>query len=85
MIDLASMLSFERQQRGLTLRAAAKALGMSNPYLSQLETGKVANPTLDVIQRLTRVYRIKPEIWMQVRTRPGSYDALRQVNGDCIR
>lgn len=68
-IDLASMLLFQRQQRGLTLRAAAKAIGVSNPYLSQLETGKISNPTLEVIQRLTRVYRIKPEVWMQIRVR----------------
>ena len=83
MIDLASMLLFERQQRGLSVRAAAKAIGISNPYLSQLETGKIGNPTLDVIQRLTRAYRIKPEIWMQVKALPGSVSALRAAeNGD---
>jgi transcriptional regulator with XRE-family HTH domain len=71
-IELASLLVLERERRGLSLRAAAKALGFSNPYLSQLETGKAANPTLDVIQRLTKVYRIKPEVWMRVRTIPGS-------------
>jgi transcriptional regulator with XRE-family HTH domain len=83
MIDLASLLLFQREQRGLSLRAAAKAIGVSNPYLSQLETGKVSNPTLDVVQRLTRVYHIKPHVWMQIKTKPGAYSALRaSKNGE---
>lgn len=67
-IDLASMLIFQREQRGLSLRQAAKGIGISNAFLSQLETGKQRNPTLHVIQLLTKAYRIKPEVWMAVKT-----------------
>lgn len=67
MIDLASMLIFQREQRGLSLRKAAKGIGISNAFLSQLETGKQRNPTLSVIQKITRAYRIKPDVWMQVQ------------------
>lgn len=69
-IDLASMLIFQREQRGLSLRAAAKGIGISNAFLSQLENGKQKNPTLHVIQLLTRAYRIKPEVWMRIATSP---------------
>jgi len=76
-VDLASILTYEHERRGLSLRAAAAAIGISNPYLSQLETGKISNPTLDVIQKITRVYKMKPEMWMRVKATPGSYSALR--------
>lgn len=85
MIDLASILVYEREQRGLSLRAAAKSIGISNPYLSQLETGKVTNPTLDVIQRLTQLYKIKPEVWMRMRVTPNEapLSALRSSEKAC--
>lgn len=77
-IDLASMLIFQREQRGLSLRQAAKGIGISNAFLSQLETGKQRNPTLSVIQKLTRAYRINPAVWMQIKAPPHR----RALNGE---
>jgi len=42
-----------RAGRGLTLRAVEQATGISNAYLSQLETGKIDRP--------------KPELLVQAR------------------
>jgi DNA-binding XRE family transcriptional regulator len=35
-----SLLAFWRQRRGLTQAALAEAVGISQPYLAQIETGK---------------------------------------------
>ena len=42
-----------RKQRGLTLRDVEKLTGISNAYLSQLETGKIKKPSHHVVQLLS--------------------------------
>lgn len=42
-----------RKQRGLTLRQVELMTGISNSYLSQLETGKIKKPSHHVVQLLT--------------------------------
>jgi transcriptional regulator with XRE-family HTH domain len=43
-----------REARGLTLRHVAKAVGMSAPQLSSLESGKPGNPGWATVVRLAR-------------------------------
>lgn len=43
-----------RKERGLTLRQVEKMTGISNAYLSQLETGKIKKPSHHVVQLLTK-------------------------------
>jgi transcriptional regulator with XRE-family HTH domain len=43
-----------REARGLTLRQVAKAVGMSAPQLSSLESGKPGNPGWATVVRLAK-------------------------------
>ena len=47
-----------RQAAGMSLRAVEKASGeqVSNAYLSQLETGKIPNPSPGILHELAEVY-----------------------------
>jgi len=51
-----------RRQRGFTLRQVEEKTGISNAYLSQVETGKVKNPSFDVMVKLCRLYFVKMNI-----------------------
>ena len=55
-------LKDERFARRLTLRQLSEAIGYSNAYLSQLENGKIANPSHKVIQKLTEFYKNTPKV-----------------------
>lgn len=43
----------EREKRGLALRPMAKILGVSDPFLSQLETG-ARSPTLPMVEQIAK-------------------------------
>lgn len=45
-----------RERAGLTLRDVEQAIGIGNPYLSQLESGKITNPSFKVVQKLNWYY-----------------------------
>jgi len=45
-----------RETLGLTQREAAAKAGMRHQYLSSLENGRVANPSLDTLARLAAAY-----------------------------
>lgn len=49
-----------RMSRGLTLRDLERFTGVSNAYLSQLETGKAGNPTLAKVRVLARFFNVDP-------------------------
>lgn len=50
-----------REAKGLTLREVEEATGISNAYLSQLETGKIKRPSYKVIKQLSEYYGIKTD------------------------
>jgi transcriptional regulator with XRE-family HTH domain len=58
MIRLGRLLADARKRKTLTLRAVQEAIGISNAYLSQLETGKVQSPSPIVLNKLSELYRI---------------------------
>ncbi|GEM50039.1 helix-turn-helix domain-containing protein [Deinococcus cellulosilyticus] len=47
-----------RKQHGFTLKDVEKETGISNAYLSQLETGKIDRPAPDKLYQLAQMYRI---------------------------
>ena len=54
--ELGRYLRSLRQRQALTLRAVEKETAVSNAYLSQLEGGKIRNPSPTVLHRLSRFY-----------------------------
>ena len=48
-----------RVYRDLTLREVEVATGISNAYLSQLETGKIKKPSFEVVAKLCIIYKIR--------------------------
>lgn len=45
-----------RKAKGLTLREVEKTTGISNAYLSQLETGKIKSPGYETVKLLYDLY-----------------------------
>ncbi len=66
---LGSMLRQTRRSLDLTLREVSHKTGISQGYLSDLEAGNPNgnNPTLSTMRELTRVYRLEPASWFEVR------------------
>jgi transcriptional regulator with XRE-family HTH domain len=60
-----TLLADARKRKRLTLRAVQDAIGISNAYLSQLETGKVQSPSPIVLHKLSELYGIPYATVMQ--------------------
>jgi HTH-type transcriptional regulator, competence development regulator len=65
MIRLGKLLADARRRRKLTLRAVQDTVGISNAYLSQLETGKVQSPSPVVLHKLCKLYELPYATVMQ--------------------
>ena len=65
--ELGALLADLRRAKGLSLRAVEEATrrGVSNPYLSQLEKGKIRKPSPNVLQALAGVYGVPYETLME--------------------
>lgn len=59
--ELAAYLARARKDRGLSLRAVEAETGVSNAYLSQLETGKIKTPSPTVLHSLALWYDVAYE------------------------
>ena len=51
-------LNFKRMRKtkGLTLRKVEELTGISNPYLSQIENGKIKAPSYNTVRTLVMLY-----------------------------
>lgn len=56
--SLGRFLQAAREQKKLTLRAVEQATGVSNAYLSQLESGKIKQPSPVFLHKLSDLYEI---------------------------
>jgi transcriptional regulator with XRE-family HTH domain len=56
--DLSHFLRTARERKGLTLRAVEQATGVSNAYLSQLESGKIKQPSPIILHKLSQLYGV---------------------------
>lgn len=54
-----------REAQGLTLREVEESGEVSNAYLSQLETGKIATPSPRILHRLASAYGVPYELLME--------------------
>src|SRR5215831_8270718 len=55
---LSNFLRTARERKGLTLRAVEQATEVSNAYLSQLESGKIKQPSPVVLHKLSQLYGV---------------------------
>lgn len=55
---LGDILKEHRNLSGLTLRQIQEATGISNAYLSQLESNKIKKPSINFIYKLANIYGI---------------------------
>jgi transcriptional regulator with XRE-family HTH domain len=56
--SLGVFLQAAREGKKLTLRAAEQATGISNAYLSQLESGKIKQPSPVILHKLSDLYGV---------------------------
>ena len=54
-----------RQAKGLTQRKAGELVGISGPYLAQLEKGLRSAPSNDVLMRLATVYGVAQDTLLE--------------------
>jgi transcriptional regulator with XRE-family HTH domain len=57
-ISLGTLLRGGRERKSLSLRAVERATGVSNAYLSQLESGKIRQPSPVVLHKLAGLYEL---------------------------
>jgi HTH-type transcriptional regulator, competence development regulator len=67
---LGELLADARKRRKFTLRAVQETLGISNAYLSQLETGKVQSPSPVVLHKLSELYEVPYATVMEIAGYP---------------
>lgn len=58
------MLNRIRTHRKITLRKMEKDIGISNAYLCQIETGKIKNPSLDVLYKISNYFDLPMELFI---------------------
>ena len=65
--ELGDLLADLRNARGLSLRQVEEATdrAVSNPYLSQLENGRIRKPSPHVLHSLAQIYAVPYEALME--------------------
>lgn len=62
MSSLGDKLQELRALAGFTLKQVEEATGVSNAYLSQLETGKIIKPSANVLWKLSQIYYVSIDV-----------------------
>ncbi len=60
----AEFLKKLRKNNGYTLKKVAEYVGISVPYISSLENGRIKNPSYSVIESLAKLFRVDPRNFM---------------------
>ncbi len=68
--NLGTYLASARNRKGLSLRAVEAATGISNAYLSQLETGKIREPSPSNLHRLSEIYGVSYALLLELAGYP---------------
>lgn len=58
MNSIGNTLKEVRKNLSFTLREVEELTGISNAYLSQLENDKIKNPSVNILSKLSSVYRV---------------------------
>jgi transcriptional regulator with XRE-family HTH domain len=72
---LGKYLQASRENKRFSLRAVEKAIGISNAYLSQLESGKIKQPSPSILHKLAELYEISYSDAMKLAGYPTLDDA----------
>jgi transcriptional regulator with XRE-family HTH domain len=67
---LGEVLRKNRKEKNLTLRAVQEKTGLSNAYLSQIETGKIRRPSPNVLFKLSKLYDFSYEKLLSLAGHP---------------
>jgi transcriptional regulator with XRE-family HTH domain len=59
-VDIGAYIRSQRESAQVSVRQLAKAAGVSNPYLSQIERG-LRKPSAEILQQIARGLRISAE------------------------
>lgn len=57
-MTLSIRLSKLRDERGVSLQTVADAVGVSKAHIWEMERGKAANPSMDLVRRLADYYKV---------------------------
>ncbi|MDL1867764.1 helix-turn-helix transcriptional regulator [Betaproteobacteria bacterium PRO4] len=68
--DLGLFLRAAREQKQLTLRGVEHAVGVSNAYLSQIESGKIKKPSPNILHQLCVLYEMPYSYALQLAGYP---------------
>lgn len=63
--EFAKMISIKRAELNITLKAAAKRIGISNVYLNGIETGRF-KPSMKVVFRISKALNLDTEEIMKL-------------------
>lgn len=72
--ELGVFLRAAREQKSLSLRAVERQSGVSNAYLSQLESGKIKQPSPNILHKLSLVYEVPYADLLELAGYPASDD-----------
>lgn len=72
-------LSDARNRKGLSLRAVEASTGISNAYLSQLESGKIREPSPNILFKLAELLEIPYETLLSLAGYPLPKNAQSKV------
>jgi len=61
-MNVGEFVAEARRRKGLSLRELARLTGIQNSHLSELETGRRANPTWKNILKITKALDLKISI-----------------------
>jgi len=64
--SLGDFLKASRNSKRLSLREVEREIGISNAYLSQLESGKIRKPSPNVLYKLASLYKVSYRELMQL-------------------
>jgi transcriptional regulator with XRE-family HTH domain len=67
---LAELLADGRKRKRMTLRGVEESIGISNAYLSQLETAKIQSPSPVVLHKLSELYGLSYAVVMRTAGYP---------------
>lgn len=73
-----------RQLHGFTLKDVERATGISNAYLSQVETGKIEKPSPDKLYKLAETYQVEYDQLMQAAGYIVKKDKQRTLAGAAL-
>lgn len=67
---LGQFLRAAREEKQLSLRDVERDAGVSNAYLSQLESGRIKKPSPNILHKLTELYRVAYDVAMELAGYP---------------